>query len=57
MYNVRLSVARINAHRAARSVARTMPAQPLVPGVATLIAIDVLLFALVIIRILETRGG
>lgn len=57
MYNVRLSVARINAHRAARSVARAMPPHPLVPGLATLIAIDVLLFVLVIIRILESRGG
>lgn len=56
MYNVRLSVARIQAHRAARIVARALPVRLLVPGLATLIAVDLLLFALVIIRILESRG-
>lgn len=56
MYNVRLSLVKANLYRAARSVARPMPRRQLVPGLATLLTVDLLLFALVIIRILEARG-
>lgn len=56
MYNVRLSIIKAALHRSARSITRPAP-NPYVPGVFTLLVANGVLFMLVILRILETRGG
>lgn len=66
MYNIRLSLKKAALHRTntARAANSPLPAFSrgegwggvLRPGLATLLTVDLLLFALVIIRILEARG-
>lgn len=56
MYNNRLSLSKIQAHRApTRSLVPSIQSLA-VPGLVTLLTIDLLLFALLILRILEIRG-
>lgn len=67
MYNIRLSLRKLALHRTNTVASRLRSPSPvlgrgargeglLFPGIFTLITIDLLLFALLILRILETRG-